>query len=97
MPSGSAKKALWQTPVSKISPWNSTPPRLQGLAGGGAGAHEAGASVGLLSLASVAGLRAFPGESVYNASKFGQVGFTRPRNMRILTTSFRPMSEGSWG
>jgi 3-oxoacyl-[acyl-carrier protein] reductase len=107
-----------------------------------------------LSLASVAGLRAFPGESVYNASKFGQLGFTRsldhelrergvratcicpggvntdfaigsgrtagdpalealltadevadvvlftvtrPRQMRILTTSFRPMSEGSWG
>jgi NADP-dependent 3-hydroxy acid dehydrogenase YdfG len=22
---------------------------------------------------------------------------TRPRDMRILTTSFRPMSEGSWG
>jgi NADP-dependent 3-hydroxy acid dehydrogenase YdfG len=107
-----------------------------------------------LSLASVAGLRAFPGESVYNASKFGQLGFTRaldhelreqgvratcicpggvrtdfaigsgrepgdpelegmltadevaevvlfaltrPRRMRILTTSFRPISEGSWG
>ena len=30
-----------------------------------------------VSLASVAGLRAFPGESVYNASKFGQLGFTR--------------------
>jgi NADP-dependent 3-hydroxy acid dehydrogenase YdfG len=107
-----------------------------------------------VSLASVAGLRAFPGEAVYNASKFGQVGFTRaldhelrergvratcicpggvrtdfalgagrdegdrelegmltadevaevvlftvtrPRRMRILTTSFRPMSEPSWG
>jgi 3-oxoacyl-[acyl-carrier protein] reductase len=107
-----------------------------------------------VTLASVAGLRAFPGESVYNASKFGQVGFTRaldhelrehgvratcvcpggvntefaigsgrehgdpelegmlsadevaevvifvvtrPRGMRILTTSFRPTSEGSWG
>ena len=107
-----------------------------------------------LSLASVAGLRAFPGESVYNASKFGQLGFTRsldhelrergvratcicpggvntnfaigtgrtegnpelegmltadevaevvlftvtrPRRMRVLTTSFRPMIEGSWG
>jgi NADP-dependent 3-hydroxy acid dehydrogenase YdfG len=107
-----------------------------------------------ISLASVAGLRAFPGESVYNASKFGQLGFTRsldhelrergvratcicpggvntdfaigtgrerddpelegmltpdevaevvlftvtrPRRMRILTTSFRPMVEGSWG
>jgi NADP-dependent 3-hydroxy acid dehydrogenase YdfG len=107
-----------------------------------------------LALASVAGLRAFPGESVYNASKFGQLGFTRsldhelrergvratcicpggvntefaigtgrergdpelegmltadevaevvlfsvtrPRRMRILTTSFRPMIEGSWG
>ena len=31
----------------------------------------------LLAVASVAGLRAFPGESVYNASKFGQVGFIR--------------------
>jgi 3-oxoacyl-[acyl-carrier protein] reductase len=107
-----------------------------------------------VSLASVAGVRAFPGEAVYNASKFGQVGFTRaldhelrehgvratcicpggvhtefaigtgreagdpeletmltpdevadvvlfaltrPRTMRILTTTFRPMSEGSWG
>ena len=30
-----------------------------------------------VSLASVAGLRAFPGETVYNASKFGQIGFTR--------------------
>src|SRR3954462_12324253 len=105
-----------------------------------------------VSLASVAGLRAFPGEAVYNASKFGQVGFTRsldhemrehgvrcvnvcpggiatdcaigagrtpesvegmmpadeaaeavvfcvtrPRRIRILTTSFRPAGEGSWG
>ena len=30
-----------------------------------------------LSLSSVAGLRGFPGETVYNASKFGQLGFTR--------------------
>jgi 3-oxoacyl-[acyl-carrier protein] reductase len=30
-----------------------------------------------VALASVAGLRAFPGEAVYNASKFGQVGFVR--------------------
>jgi 3-oxoacyl-[acyl-carrier protein] reductase len=107
-----------------------------------------------LSLASVAGLRALPGETVYNASKFGQLGFTRsldhelrergvraacicpggvrtdfamgtgrteddpelqgmltadevadvvlftvtrPRRMRFLTTSFRPMTEPSWG
>jgi NADP-dependent 3-hydroxy acid dehydrogenase YdfG len=107
-----------------------------------------------VSLASVAGVRAFPGETVYNASKFGQVGFTRsldhelrekgvratcicpggvhtefaigtgrehadpelqemltpdevadvvlfaitrPRSMRVLTTTFRPMNEGSWG
>jgi len=108
----------------------------------------------LLSLASVAGLRGFPGETVYNASKFGMVGFTRsldhemrakgvrctsicpggiktefamgtgrtpdmpelegmmtpedvaevvlftvtrPRSLRFLTTSFRPMSEASAG
>lgn len=107
-----------------------------------------------ISLASVAGIRAFPGEAVYNASKFGQVGFTwaldhelrehgvrataiapggvntefamgtgrtkgdptveammtpddvaevvlfaltRPRTMRMLTTTFRPMSEGTFG
>jgi 3-oxoacyl-[acyl-carrier protein] reductase len=105
-----------------------------------------------VSLASVAGLRAFPGETVYNASKFGQVGFTRsldhelrehgvratnvcpggvatdfamgkgreegstegmlsadevaetvvycvtrPSNWRMLTMSYRPMIEGSWG
>jgi NADP-dependent 3-hydroxy acid dehydrogenase YdfG len=107
-----------------------------------------------ISMASVAGLRGLPGESVYNASKFGQLGFTRsldhelrergvratcmcpggvntnfaigtgrtegdpelegmltadevadvvlftvtrPRRMRILTTSFRPMMEASWG
>jgi NADP-dependent 3-hydroxy acid dehydrogenase YdfG len=107
-----------------------------------------------VALASVAGLRAFPGEAVYNASKFGQLGFTRaldhelrergvraacicpggvntdfalgtgreegdpeleglmtadevadvvlftvtrPRRLRILTTSFRPMTEASWG
>jgi NADP-dependent 3-hydroxy acid dehydrogenase YdfG len=114
----------------------------------------AGGEGDFVSLASVAGLRAFPGEAVYNASKFGQVGFTRaldhelrergvratcicpggvktdfaigagrdegdpeledmltadevadvvlfaltrPRRMRVLTTSFRPMSEASWG
>jgi 3-oxoacyl-[acyl-carrier protein] reductase len=108
----------------------------------------------IVAIASVAGLRAFPHESVYNASKFGQVGFirsldhelrehgirctcicpggvatdfalgegrgrsedvltgmltpeevadvvvfalTRPRGMRILTTSFRPSTEDSWG
>jgi 3-oxoacyl-[acyl-carrier protein] reductase len=105
-----------------------------------------------VSLASVAGLRAYPGETVYNASKFGQVGFTRsldhelrehgvratnlapggiatdfamgtgrepgstegmmsaddvadtvvycvtrPSNLRVLTMSYRPMIEGSWG
>ena len=105
-----------------------------------------------VALASVAGLRGFPGETVYNASKFGQVGFvrsldhemrehgvrctnvapggiatdfamgtgrepgstegmmsaeeaaeavvfcvTRPRTYRMLTVSYRPMNEGSWG
>ncbi len=107
-----------------------------------------------VALASVAGVRAFPGEAVYNASKFGQVGFTRaldhelrehgvrctcvcpggvhtgfaigagreeddpalremlsaeevaevvrfavtrPRDMRMLTLTFRPLAEPSWG
>jgi NADP-dependent 3-hydroxy acid dehydrogenase YdfG len=105
-----------------------------------------------VAMASVASLRAFPGEAVYNASKFGQLGFTRsldhelrelgvrvtniapggvatdfamgsgrtpesvegmmsaeevadvvlfavnqPRNLRIMSVSFRPMNEGSWG
>jgi 3-oxoacyl-[acyl-carrier protein] reductase len=105
-----------------------------------------------VALASVAGLRAFPGETVYNASKFGQLGFTRsldhelrehgvratcvcpggiatdfamgtgrepgstegmmsadevadtvaycvtrPSSWRVLTMSYRPMIEGSWG
>ncbi|HEX2084714.1 MAG TPA: SDR family oxidoreductase [Solirubrobacteraceae bacterium] len=105
-----------------------------------------------VSLASVAGLRALPGETVYNASKFGQVGFTRsldhemrehgvrctcvcpggvatdfalrtgrprealagmmsaeeaaevvvfcvtrPRGVRMLTVSYRPADEPSWG
>jgi 3-oxoacyl-[acyl-carrier protein] reductase len=107
-----------------------------------------------VSLASVAGVNAFPGEAVYNASKFGQVGFVRsldlelrehgvrcsnicpggvatdfaigtgrtedmpelaemmspedvaevvlfalerPRSMRLMTTTFRPMGEASWG
>jgi 3-oxoacyl-[acyl-carrier protein] reductase len=121
-----------------------TLPHLIGADGGG----------DFVSLASVAGVNAFPGEAVYNASKFGQVGFvrsldielrehgvrcsnicpggvatdfaigtgrtedmpqlegmmsaddvaevvvfalTRPRSMRLMTTTFRPMSEGSWG
>jgi NADP-dependent 3-hydroxy acid dehydrogenase YdfG len=107
-----------------------------------------------VALASVAGLRGFPGETGYNASKFGQVGFvrsldhemmekgvrctalcpggiatdfamgtgrtpdmpelarmmspddvadvvlftvTRPKHVRMLTVSWRPMGEGSWG
>jgi NAD(P)-dependent dehydrogenase (short-subunit alcohol dehydrogenase family) len=105
-----------------------------------------------VSVASVAGLRAFPGEAGYNASKFGQLGFTRaldhelreqgvrctsvcpggiatefamgsgrteesiegmmsadeaaeavvfcvtrPAGYRMLTVSYRPMNEGSWG
>jgi NADP-dependent 3-hydroxy acid dehydrogenase YdfG len=107
-----------------------------------------------VALASVAGVNAFPGEAVYNASKFGQVGFTRsldmeftekgvrctnicpggvhtdfaigtgreegdpeleglmtpeevadvvlfavtrPRRMRLMTTTFRPITEASFG
>jgi NADP-dependent 3-hydroxy acid dehydrogenase YdfG len=112
------------------------------------------AAADVITLASEAGRRGLPGEAVYCASKFGQVGFTRaldhelrekgvratniapggvntefaigtgrergdpdleqmmsaedvaefvlfavtrPRNLRILTTTFRPMSEGSFG
>jgi NADP-dependent 3-hydroxy acid dehydrogenase YdfG len=108
----------------------------------------------VVTLASEAGRRGLPGEAVYCASKFGQVGLTRaldhelrehgvrctnvcpggvatdfaladgygrrpevlsgmmsgddvaevvlfcleqPRNLRILETAFRPMSEASWG
>ena len=36
-----------------------------------------------VSLASVAGVRAFPGEAVYNASKFGQVGFVRSLDIEL--------------
>ena len=66
----------------------------------------------VITLASEAGRRGIPGEAVYCASKFGQVGLmmtaedvaevvlfvlTRPRGMRILETAFRPMKEASWG
>ncbi len=107
-----------------------------------------------ISLASAAGIRAFPGEAVYDASKFRQMGFTwaldhelrehgvrataiapggvntefamgtgrtkgdstveammrpedvaevvlfaltRPHTMRMLTATFRPMSQGTFG
>ena len=54
------------------------------------GARDAAAPVeagggDFVALASVAGLRGFPGETGYNASKFGQVGFVRvarPRDAR---------------
>ena len=36
-----------------------------------------------ISLASVAGVNAFPGEAVYNASKFGQVGFVRSLDIEL--------------
>ena len=48
-----------------------------------------------VSLASVAGLRAFPGEAVYNASKFGMLGFTRAldhelREQGVRVTNIAP-------
>jgi NADP-dependent 3-hydroxy acid dehydrogenase YdfG len=42
-----------------------------------------------VSLSSVAGLRALPGEAVYNASKFGQVGFTRALDHELREHSVR--------
>ncbi len=48
-----------------------------------------------VALSSVAALRAFPGEAVYNASKFGQLGFTRAldhelREHGVRVTSIAP-------
>src|SRR3954447_6151137 len=53
-----------------------------------------------VALASVAGLRGFPGEAVYNASKFGQVGFTRAldhelREKGVRATCICPGAVGS--
>ena len=45
-----------------------------------------------VALASVAGLRAFPGETVYNASKFGQVGFTRALDHELREKGVRVTS-----
>src|SRR5919106_883435 len=45
-----------------------------------------------VALASVAGLRAFPGEAVYNASKFGQVGFTRALDLELREHGVRATS-----
>jgi 3-oxoacyl-[acyl-carrier protein] reductase len=42
-----------------------------------------------VALSSVAGLRAFPGEAVYNASKFGQVGFTRALDHELRERGIR--------
>lgn len=42
-----------------------------------------------VSLASVAGLRAFPGEAVYNASKFGQLGLTRALDIELREQGVR--------
>jgi 3-oxoacyl-[acyl-carrier protein] reductase len=45
-----------------------------------------------VTLASVAGLRGFPGETVYNASKFGQVGFTRALDHEMREKGVRVMN-----
>jgi 3-oxoacyl-[acyl-carrier protein] reductase len=42
-----------------------------------------------VSLASVAGLRAFEGEAVYNASKFGQLGLTRSLDLELRERGVR--------
>ena len=42
-----------------------------------------------VSLASVAGVNAFPGEAVYNASKFGQVGFVRSLDIELRSRGVR--------
>jgi len=43
----------------------------------------------IVAIASVAGLRGFPNESVYNASKFGQVGFLRSLDRELLERGIR--------
>src|SRR5581483_7192487 len=43
----------------------------------------------ILAIASLAGLRAFPYESVYNASKFGQVGFIRSLDHELREHNIR--------
>lgn len=45
-----------------------------------------------VTLSSVAGLRGFPGETVYNASKFGQVGFTRSLDHEMRPLGVRVMN-----
>jgi NAD(P)-dependent dehydrogenase (short-subunit alcohol dehydrogenase family) len=45
-----------------------------------------------VSVASVAGLRAFPGEAGYNASKFGQLGFTRALDHELREHGVRATS-----
>jgi NADP-dependent 3-hydroxy acid dehydrogenase YdfG len=42
-----------------------------------------------VSVASVAGVNAFPDEAVYNASKFGQVGFVRALDMELREQGVR--------
>jgi meso-butanediol dehydrogenase / (S,S)-butanediol dehydrogenase / diacetyl reductase len=50
-----------------------------------------------VALASVAGLRAFPGEAVYNASKFGQVGFTRALDHELREHGVRAVTVAPGG
>ena len=51
--------------------------------------HMLGREADIVTLASEAGRRGFPNETIYNASKFGQVGFTRALDHELRPQGIR--------
>ena len=51
---------------------------------------------GMLSTARI-GAALVAGARQSTAADVVMFALTRPRSMRLMTTTFRPMSEGSWG